>query len=120
MYGYIYILYAIHDLFKKYMKDAIEYLDSWERFRAACDRKAKDRCVINSDGWRKLREFHLEQYLNNLENPLMFLLNMKWKSRKTFDSHRMAKYYYRYLRNRAQIMDNPIPGDLVAFASWRK
>jgi hypothetical protein len=73
----------------------------------------------NSDGWSKLREFHLDKYLNNLENPYFFLFSIKWKYRNLYNSHRMAKYYYKYLKERTAGLDPQIMG-VLEYPSWRK
>ena len=96
-----------------------EYLESWYSFKAVCEKKVKDRCTINSDGWSKLREFHLDKYLNNLENPYSFLFTIKWKHRNLYNSHRMARYYYKYLRERTAGLDPQVMG-VVEYPSWRK
>jgi hypothetical protein len=95
-----------------------EYLKSWESFRLACEKKAKDRCVINSDGWRKLKQFHLETYLSKNENPYFFLLTVKWKHRDIFNKDRMARYYYRHARQRTEGL-NPDFSDIISYPSWR-
>lgn len=95
-----------------------EYLESWYSFKAVCEKKAKDRCIINSDGWSKLREFHLDRYLTNLENPYSFLFTIKWKHRNLYNSHRMARYYYKYLRERTAGLDPQVMG-VVEYPSWR-
>lgn len=98
-----------------------EYLNSWNTFRNACENKAKGRAVINSSGWKKLMEFHLDNYLKNLENPYMFLLTLKWQHIDIYNQHRMARFYYYYARKRAENLNPIIHGfDILRFPSWKK
>ncbi len=95
-----------------------QYIDSWDNFRLVCENKVKGRCIINNDGWRKLRQFHLEKFLKTLDNPLMFLIKAKWSYRPIFESHRMSKYYYRYLNERAAALDTTT-SFMLSYPSWR-
>lgn len=95
-----------------------EYLISWEKFRAYCEKKAKDRCIINTTGWRKLMEFHLVNYLESHKNPYLFLLTTKWKYSKIFLTHRMSRYYHYYARKRFEVFDSNNL-NLISYPTWK-
>ena len=87
-----------------------EYLKSWNKFRAYCESKAKNKAIINSDGWRKLGDYHLEQYLRNQSNPYLFLFTIKMERRDVFRTHRMDKWYRYYCRKRFELLNPLIHG----------
>ena len=94
------------------MTDLEQYLKEWSEFRFKCETKVKGICTINSDGWKKLREFHLELFLKKLKAPLYFLMTMKYRNRKAFEYFGMEKFYRKLLRERAERVDSPLPNVL--------
>lgn len=102
-------MYSVHEISKGTMIN--EYLTSWNKFQAYCETKAKGRAVINSDGWRKLGEFHLEQFLQKHENPYLFLFTVKMERRDIFSAHRMDKWYRHYMRKRFELLNPLIHGN---------
>jgi hypothetical protein len=82
-------------------KDVDEYLASWEQFKEYCDKKAKDRCKLNSYSWHKLSEFHLEEYLKKIESPFGFLFRAKMFRPDVFKQRsEMRRMYYKCLYDR--------------------
>lgn len=102
------------------MRELENYLNGWNQFRQYCEKRAKDSdCYINNKGWQKLREFHLENHLNNLANPFGFLYNIRIRHRRVFsEAQCMSKFYYIYLRKRQLELDSPALR-VVQFPSWR-
>lgn len=49
------------------------YLQDWESFAKQCEEKVKGICHLNGNCWRKLRAWHLEQYIKNMDNSHGFL-----------------------------------------------
>jgi hypothetical protein len=88
-----------------------EYLKSWVKFQAYCETRAKGRALINSDGWKKLADFHLEDYLKKQENPYLFLFTVKMERRDIYEVHRMDKWYRFYCRKRFELLNPLIHGN---------
>lgn len=57
-----------------------EYLNSWVKRQIDCEIMAKGKAKINNDGWRKLKGYHLETYVNSIDNPFGFLFELKFKN----------------------------------------
>lgn len=103
------------------MNDPNLYLTDWNSFKEYCEDKAKIAdCHINNKGWRKLRDYHLDSYLKNIDNPFAFLFNMRFRYRKIFNRVGcMHKYYSKYMRKREIAFDSRTEG-MVEYPSWRK
>ena len=84
------------------MKELIEYMDSWTRFKSYCDDKIKKSdCYLNNKNWEKLREWHMEDYLTQIEQPFHFLFELKYYNRKTYESIKcLPRLYHEYKRKR--------------------
>ena len=83
------------------MKKIKNYLTSWNKFEQYCINKAKGHCQLNNNAWRKLREYHLEGYLNKDDNPFGLLFTIKTFNRELYHSvNCMAKLYDKYARQR--------------------
>ena len=83
--------------------DIDEFLASWEQFKQYCDKKAKDRCKLNTYSWKKLSEFHLEEFLKKVESPFGFLFRAKMFRPEVFRQRaEMRKMYYKELYARQQ------------------
>jgi hypothetical protein len=59
-----------------------EYLESWVQKRIDYELMAKGRAKLNKDCWRKLRTYHMQNYVKKLDNPFSFLFNLKFKHRE--------------------------------------
>jgi hypothetical protein len=79
------------------------YYSSWAHFEKYCERKAKDRCTLNNNSWRKLRDYHFERYLTEVSNPYKFLFMIKTFH---FELYRavpgMRKFYHKHSKKRRQ------------------
>ena len=83
------------------MQRVKHYTTSWDNFELYCTNKAKGRCHLNNSAWRKLREYHLDNYLKDIDNPFGLLFNIKTFHKDLYKSIRcMPKYYYRYAKKR--------------------
>ena len=100
--------------------DVDSYQSNWMDFKTYCDKRAKySECYINSKGWNKLKDYHLNNYLQDMENPFGFLYNIRRQHKDLYYQVKcMPKYYYKYLRKRQQLFDSPSRG-MVQFPSWR-
>lgn len=96
------------------------YLHLWSKFKFYCENKAKlSDCHINSKGWQKLKEYHLENFLKESENPYGFLFKVKLRHKSLYrDFHCMPKFYYKYLKLRQKQLDSPARS-MVEFPTWR-
>jgi hypothetical protein len=83
-----------------YQKSIEDFLKSWESFRNDCERKAKDRCKINNEGWRKLSVFHTERFLRESQNPFGFLFYVRYKMPSIYRKYRLNIFYNNYLSER--------------------
>jgi hypothetical protein len=84
-------------------EDILKYQTSWEEFRKACEIKAKNRCHLNTSAWKRLKEFHIEQYLRDMENPFGFLFVLKFYHNSFFRSiPKSACLYSFYLKKRQE------------------
>lgn len=103
------------------MKDQKIYLSDWKKFKEYCEDRAKQAdCHINNKGWHKLREYHLSNFLKDLDNPYRFLFSTKYAHRKIFNEVRcMTKYYRKYLQEKKESLDSRVK-DMVEFPNWRK
>ena len=83
------------------MKDLYNYLDSKSRFEHYIKEKIEGRCHMNNKGWAKLTDFHLNNFLKELENPFGFLYNVKSFHKKIYSrTPCMVRYYNKYKRRR--------------------
>jgi hypothetical protein len=82
-----------------------EYLDSWIKKRIDYELQVKGRAKINGDGWRKLRNYHLKNYVKQLHNPFAFLFHLKFKHKNIFKHISCANIvYYTELEKRNEKM----------------
>jgi hypothetical protein len=97
-----------------------EYLINWEDFKKYCEIKTKNRCYLNNNSWRKLREYHLEGYLLKEKYPFGFLLKMRATNPGIFKSIHCAPYFYeKYRRERIAELIN-VGQEIVSFPKFRK
>ena len=83
------------------------YLNSWQDFELYCTNKAKGRCFLNNSAWRKLRDFHLNRYLKEIEGPYGFLFTVRHFHTDLYNSIRcMPKYYWKYAKKRTEMFQN--------------
>jgi transcription antitermination factor NusA-like protein len=76
-----------------------KYIKSWYKFRTYCEDKAKGKCYLNNNAWRKLRQYHLKDFLSNKTNPLFFLRLMRYKYPEIFNEiTNIHKIYYKFVR----------------------
>lgn len=88
------------------MKDLVKYHNSWDQYRVFIKDKIDGICHVNSKGWRKLQDYHLDSYLKTLDNPHAFLFNVKYFHKDIYKSvPPMIKYYNRYRRRRVAYWD---------------
>lgn len=100
-------------------KDFWDFWESWVTFRDSCEKKAKGKAIINGTGWRKLKDFHTERYLRNLENPHYFLFKMKMEYPEYYRDFSLGKFSNRYSRRNSTTVTARII-NLFNFPSWRK
>jgi hypothetical protein len=78
-----------------------KYLDSWFDFQRYCERKAKGRCDLTNNCWRRLKEYHLEDYLTKIKRPFAFIFMVKYQCNDLYNEIPcMNKFYYKYLKKR--------------------
>ena len=89
-------------------KDIDDYLVSWEQFKTYCDKKAKDKCKLTTYSWKRLSEYHLEEFLKTTDSPFGFLFRAKMFRPEVFKQRsEMKKLYYKTMYDRQQrIMGN--------------
>jgi hypothetical protein len=88
------------------MEDIKDYLDSWVQRRIDYELVIKGRAKLNSGSWRKLRNYHLQDYVGKLDNQFSFLFNLKFRYRnlnKHLDS--LGSLYQIALRKRQEKFD---------------
>lgn len=76
------------------LDDVKHYLDSWAIYRIDCEIRVKNRAKINNEGWRKLRQYHLEQYVSNLPCSFGFMFALRYKHKNIYKSISCAKSVY--------------------------
>lgn len=96
------------------------YEKSWDTFRQYCENKAKEAdCIINNKGWHKLREYHLENYLQTISTPYGFLFIIKFRYSHIYQQIKcMPKLYHKYARKHREQFDS-IGKRMVSYPSWR-
>jgi hypothetical protein len=101
-------------------KEPYFYVENWNEFRKYCEQRAKNSdCHINNKGWHKLKEFHLENYLKNLQSPFGFLFKIKFRYPEIFNSVKcMSRYYYKYARLRQKELATNSQR-VVTYPTWR-
>ena len=83
-----------------------EYLDSWVKRRIDYELQVKGKAKLNGDGWRKLRNYHLTNYVQKLDNPFAFLFHLKFKHKNIFKQISCANnIYYLELEKRNEKMN---------------
>lgn len=83
------------------LKELVTYLESKDRFLHYIKDKVDGRCHMNNKGWAKIVDFHLDNYLKELENPFGFLYNVKNFHNNIYNSTPcMVRYYHKYRRRR--------------------
>lgn len=84
----------------------IDYTGDWDRYQVTIKNKIDGICHVNSKGWRKLQDYHLDNYLKTLANPHSFLFNVKYFHKGLYKRvPPMARYYHRYSRRRVTYWD---------------
>lgn len=53
-----------------------EYEIDWTDFRKKIEKKVEGRCKINNKNWGKLRDFHFEKCMGDVDNPYGFVFKM--------------------------------------------
>jgi hypothetical protein len=82
-----------------------EYIESWLKKRIDYELQAKGRAKINNTGWKKLKNYHLRNYIKQLDNPFGFLFQLKYKHRGLFKDISCAnRLYYVELDKRNEKM----------------
>jgi hypothetical protein len=62
------------------IKNMIQYNNSWTKFRMIVEKKVKGRCKLNKKNWKRLKEYHFEQFIDTCSNSMYFVLRLKmWK-----------------------------------------
>jgi hypothetical protein len=77
-----------------------EYNKDWDKFRRYIERKTKDRCVVSNKNWKKLRDYHLEQYIVTVKHPFGLLFKMIYMSKVHKDIPSIHKIYSKYRRKK--------------------
>jgi hypothetical protein len=70
------------------------YITSWITFKLQCELKARNKCKLNNDAYRKLKQYHLEQYLTTVEAPFGFLATLKFRYPKLYKQIPCANKYF--------------------------
>ena len=103
------------------MKGIEQYIYSWRAFESMCEAKIKNRCIINTKGWRKLREFHMEEFLKDHPSPFGFMFNLKHKHPKVYRRIYCApKLYHMTRRWRCDKFNSSASESVVTFPSWKR
>lgn len=98
-----------------------EYLNSWENFRLRCEEKVKGVCVLSRKNWKRLREFHMEEFLKDQPSSFGFMFKMKWKYPKLYRSiHCAPYYYYRSRMDRESLFPQSVASRFITFPTWLK
>jgi hypothetical protein len=79
-----------------------DYLNSWVLKRIDYELQVKGRAKLNNDAWRKLRSYHLCNYINNLDNPFSFLFQLRYKHKNVFKQVACANKLYVIELNKRQ------------------
>lgn len=82
-----------------------EYIESWLKQRIDYELQARGRAKINNEGWRKLKNYHLRNYIKQLDSPFGFLFNLRFKHKSLFKDISCAnKLYHVELEKRNERM----------------
>ena len=54
------------------------YLNSWVNHRINCELQAKNKARLTNNHWKKIRKFHLEKYLLEMDSPFAFMFHLKY------------------------------------------
>lgn len=89
-------------------KQIAHYNESWSVFERYCRKKAEGRCYLNNNAWRKLRDFHLDHFLQDMENPWKFLFMIRVFHYDMYkNTPNMHKYYVKYSKiNKNEVNDS--------------
>lgn len=86
--------------------DINDYLNSWATFHIDCALKAKGRAHINATGWRRLRQFHFEQFVKEKPEAIPFVITMRFRYPNIFKQIGCANHIYKVcLAKRAQLFE---------------
>ncbi len=75
--------------------DITSYLDSWATYFIDCELRAKGRAKLNNDAKRKLRQYHLEQYVKRMDAPFGFIFALKYKHQRIYRQIACANEVYK-------------------------
>lgn len=101
------------------MKELNDYLQSWDQFREYCENKVKGICTLSNKNWRKLREWHMDNYLKSLDNPYGFIFKLKWRHPGVYKSIHCLPKFYHYYRMERQKAFASVGRQMVVFPTWR-
>ena len=102
------------------MKDLNIYLHSWVRFETNCENKVKDVCIINTKGWRKLREYHMDTWLRQHSSPFGFMFKLKYQHNKIYRSIPCASKFYCITRQWRDLkFEREVDKSVITFPSWK-
>ena len=89
-----------------------EYIQNWHEFKLYIDKKVKDKCELSNKNWNKLRQWHLENYLNGMVSPFGFLFKMKYFYPEMYERiEGMPRMYGHYRQVREQSFRNKVEKD---------
>jgi hypothetical protein len=82
------------------------YNEDWLVFQKYIEEKAKDRCVISSKNWLKLRDYHFEQFIQTVPHPYGLIFRMIYMSKVHKNIPCIHKMYYKYRKERVKELNN--------------
>jgi len=101
------------------MKDLKLYLSSWADFKFICEEKVKDRCYLTNKNWLRLREYHMERFLESHKAPYGFLYRVKLRHPNIYHTiHCMSKYLHHYKMVRDREFGSNIARRIVTYPNW--
>lgn len=89
------------------LQNISEYLNSWVQKRIDCELQAKGKAKLNNYCWRKLRKYHLQNYLDKIDNPFSLLFDMKYKQKMQKQIEGLNSLYYKELEKRQEKFIQP-------------
>ena len=82
-----------------------KYIKSWIKFHDYCEEKSKGKCKLNGNAWRKLREYHLNNFVSNLNDSFLFLRFLKYRHPNIYyNISGIEKIYNKYLQQQKDMV----------------
>jgi hypothetical protein len=85
-----------------------KYEEDWLVFRKKIEDKIKGRCIINNKNWKKLRDFHFEEFIKTVPKPYGLLFRMIYMSNIHKEIPCIHRVYRKYKKEKQQELTNTL------------